>query len=67
MKTMQAATDKAQESKREAQQQDTYRAPRLVTLGTAVGLVQGSRNASTSMGTSRVTQIYATKVSTIWH
>jgi hypothetical protein len=40
MKTMQAVTDKAQESKRDAQQQDTYRAPRLVTLGTAVGLVQ---------------------------
>ena len=44
MKTMQAATNKAQEPKRDAQQQDTYRAPRLVTLGTAVGLVQGSRN-----------------------
>jgi hypothetical protein len=37
---MQAATEKVQEQKREAQQQDTYRAPRRVALGTAVGLVQ---------------------------
>ena len=40
MTTMQAATEKVQEPKRETQQQDTYRAPRLVALGTAVGLVQ---------------------------
>ena len=41
MKTIQAATGKAQEPKRETQQQDTYRAPRPAPLGTAVGLVQG--------------------------
>jgi hypothetical protein len=41
MKTIQPAAGKAQEPKRETQQQDTYRAPRLVHLGTAVGLVQG--------------------------
>ena len=40
MKTMQAATDKVREPKREAEQ-DAYRAPRLIALGTAVGLVQG--------------------------
>jgi hypothetical protein len=45
MKTLQPATDNVQEPKREAQQhKDTYRAPRLVALGTAVDLVQGSRN-----------------------
>ena len=41
MTTIQAANGKAQESKRETQQRDPYRAPRLVPLGTAVGLVQG--------------------------
>jgi hypothetical protein len=40
MKTMQAATEKVQEPKRESQQQDAYRAPRLISLGNAVGLVQ---------------------------
>jgi hypothetical protein len=40
MKTMQAATDKSQETKRDAQERDTYRAPRLISLGTAISLVQ---------------------------
>jgi hypothetical protein len=40
MKTMQAATEKVQEPKRESQQLDAYRAPRLISLGNAVGLVQ---------------------------
>jgi hypothetical protein len=40
MKTMQTSADNVQEPKREAQQRDVYRAPRLVPLGTAVGLVQ---------------------------
>ena len=40
MKALQPASA-AQEPKTEAQQsQETYRAPRLVRLGTAVGLVQ---------------------------
>jgi hypothetical protein len=39
MKTLQPATDNVQEPKREAQR-DTYRAPRLMSLGSAVGLVQ---------------------------
>lgn len=40
---MKPSIDNVQEpKKRESQQhKDTYRAPRLVTLGTAVGLVQG--------------------------
>jgi hypothetical protein len=51
MKTMQTATDKVQESKREAQQQDTYRAPRLVTLGTTIRLVQGGCTSGSFDGT----------------
>jgi hypothetical protein len=40
MKTLQPSTDNVQEPKRETQQHnDTYRAPRLVALGTAVGIV----------------------------
>lgn len=41
MKTLQPSTDNVQEPKLEASQdKDTYRAPRRVALGTAVGLVQ---------------------------
>jgi hypothetical protein len=43
MNTLNASIDSLPEPKREAQQiDDTYRAPRLVTLGTTVRLVQGS-------------------------
>ena len=43
MNTLNASIDSLPEPKREAQQiSDTYRAPRLVTLGTTVRLVQGS-------------------------
>jgi hypothetical protein len=42
MKTLNSPADTVQEPKREnSQPKNTYRAPRLVTLGTAVGLVQG--------------------------
>jgi hypothetical protein len=46
MKTTQATTDNVQEPKREAQQQGTYRAPRRVSLGTAVGLVQNGSSGN---------------------
>jgi hypothetical protein len=40
-------TDNVRESKGETgEHKDTYRAPRLVTLGTAVGLVQGVINGN---------------------
>ncbi len=43
---MKPSIDNAKEpTKRDAQQQDAYRAPRLVTLGTTVGLVQGVTGA----------------------
>jgi hypothetical protein len=43
MQTLNATADSLPEPKREAQQsKDAYRAPRLVTLGTTVRLVQGS-------------------------
>jgi hypothetical protein len=41
--TMQSPSNNVREPKSEtAQNKDTYRAPRLVTLGTAESLVQGS-------------------------
>ena len=46
MKMMNSFADSVQETKRETpQHKDTYRAPRLVTLGTAVDLVQGVTGA----------------------
>jgi hypothetical protein len=50
---MKPSIDNVQEpKKREAQQQkDTYRAPRLVTLGTTVRLVQGGCTSGSFDGT----------------
>ena len=42
MKALQSA-DNAQESNSETFEKATYRAPRLVALGTAQGLVQGTK------------------------
>jgi hypothetical protein len=51
MKTMQTAADKAQEPKRESSQpKDTYRAPRLMPLGTTIDLVRGFTGGQISDG-----------------
>lgn len=51
MKALQS-TSARQEPKSEApQNKDTYRAPRLVTLGTTVGLVQGGCTSGSFDGT----------------